>query len=260
VWLKDLGPTVRVEYSTYGDEPEPGNHHYRGGKWTGVYDFFRANPQFLQEFEFFWFPDDDIVTSSDTARAFLQLCQSEAFELAQPALTPESFFAYRETVVSPSFRYRKTNLVELMMPCMARHVLLQALPLFENRHAALGIDWMWQNFATDPRNKVAIADSVPMFHSRPRNTHLSQKMSAQSISIAEERARTFESLAIQPLTPIVYGGVSRRGRHVKNNLRVSAMLLAGYLSIHSKITNGRWQFKHTRKLVMKQLRLNSADQ
>lgn len=258
-WLTNLGPAAHVEYSTYGDSPEPGIHHYRGGKWTGIFDFFKNNPQTLQAFQFFWFPDDDIVTCADTAVEFMALCQSESFELAQPALSPESYFAYRETIVSPFFRYRKTNFVELMMPCMRRDFLLRALPLFENRHAALGIDWIWQNLASDPRNKVAIADCYPMFHSRPRNTHLAQKMSAQSISIAEEKARTFESLAVPVMTPIVYGGVSRRGRHIGSNLRVSAMLFAGYLNVRSRIANGRWQFKHTRKLVLKQLRFKSAN-
>jgi len=251
--LRQIQDRAEVAYSTYGENIEPGSHHYRGGKWAGLFDFFVKQPDLLERYEYFWFPDDDICTTGDAAAAFLSLCHLRNFEIAQPALTPDSYFAYRETIQSPLFEYRRTNLVELMMPCMRRSFLRKILPLFEGRHAALGLDWVWQNSADRPQTNVAIVDAYPMRHSRPRNTHLATKMRGQNISIADERANTFEALSIQPLTPVVYGGMLKNGRNARNNTYIALNLFAGYLSVQKNITNGKWTMKHSLKLALKQL-------
>lgn len=257
-WLSELGELAKVEYSTYGDEPEHEAHFFRGGKWAGLHDFFMQNPKLLEIYEYFWFPDDDILTTGDNAAAFLRLCRLENFELAQPSLTPDSYFAYRELIGNPRFSFRNTNLVELMMPCMRADFLRRVLPLFEGKHAALGLDWMWQNLAQAPLEKIAVVDAYPMLHSRPRNQHLTAKMRGQDISIADERAAMFAEHSIQTMVPLVYSARLLSGRHVKNNFALTALLLLGHLTVAPKVTNGVWRRKHTFKLARNQLKRRCA--
>lgn len=256
--MRALGERTEFRCSTYG-MVEEGVHHFRGGKWAGLYDFFRQNPDLLHAYDYFWFPDDDIETIAGIASAFLSLCAEEGFELAQPALTPDSYFAYRETIVNPRFRFRRTNFVELMMPLMRREFLLRVLPLFDGRHAALGIDWVWQEAAVRPLENVAVVDAYPMSHTRPRNRYLASKMREQDINLAEERSRTFAMYDIQPIVPIVYGGRLKNGVETGNRLRLAAELLLGYEKIRRKVENGAWTARHTVKLVVRQLRAASSN-
>ncbi|MGK9055026.1 hypothetical protein [Neorhizobium petrolearium] len=253
-WMKALNGFITFSCSAYGTELEAGVHHFRGGKWAGIYDFFRQQPELLQTYDYFWFPDDDIETTPDTASSFLSLCLKEGFELAQPALTPESYFAYRETIENPRFHFRRTNFVELMMPLMRQDFLLKVLPLFEGKHAALGIDWMWQRAAAKPCQNVAIIDASPMSHTRPRNQLLATKMNDQNISISEERAQTLKRYDIRPITPRTYSGQLKNGAYTQNKLRLAAELLLGYIIIKKKVTNGDWTAKHIAQLILRQLK------
>jgi len=253
--MKALDGSADFRCSTYGAQQEPATHHYRGGKWAGIYDFFREQPELLQAYDYFWFPDDDIETSVGIASSFLSLCVERGFELAQPALTPNSYFAYRETIQNPRFRFRRTNFVELMMPLMEREFLMRVLPLFEGKHAALGIDWIWQRAAARPYENVAIIDACPMAHTRPRNLHLATKMRDQNICIAEEKAETLEKYNIKMITPVVYSGQLKNGVEARHRLRLAGELLIGHLNVRKKIKNGRWTAEHTVKLLLRQLGL-----
>jgi hypothetical protein len=253
-WMKDLDGVATFACSTYGGEPEAGIHHFRGGKWIGIVDFFRHRPDLLQAYDYFWFPDDDIETTVETARSFLSLCINEGLELAQPALMPVSYFAYKETIENPRFRIRRTNFVELMMPFMRRDFLLKTLPLLDGKHAALGIDWIWQTAASDPYEKVAIVDLHPMLHGRPRNQHLAAKMRSQGINLAEERSKTIQNHNVRRMSPVVYGGQLKGGAETRSRLRLALEVSLGYLSMRRKITNGRWPTMYVARLLWRQLR------
>ena len=255
-WMKELDGAAVFRCSAYGAQQEPGVHHYRGGKWAGIYDFFRKQPELLQSYDYFWFPDDDIETTADKASSFMSICMENGFELAQPALTTDSYFAYRETIENPRFRFRRTNFVELMMPLMKREFLLKVLPLFEGKHAALGIDWIWQEAAARPYENVAIIDAFPMSHTRPRNLHLVTKMRDQDISITDEKTKTFEAHNIKLHNPIVYSGELKNGATIRNRLHLAGELLIGHIKVRKKIKNGRWSADHTVRLLLRQL-LNS---
>lgn len=199
-------PACSLQTSTTFD------HFFEGGKWAGIFDFFRHNPDTLSQFDYFWFPDDDIVSSTQNALDFLKIVVSENFELAQPALTPNSFYAYRPTLQNPQFIFRHTNFVELMLPIMKKEILTKVLPLFEQRHAALGVDQFWHLLSTDPANKIAIVDQTPMYHSRPRGTFLKENMTRQSRSISDEKQQTVALLNIVPTPPVTMSG-RLKGKH-----------------------------------------------
>lgn len=257
-WLFNLEEYASVVVSTYGATFRSGNHHFIGGKWIGVLDYFRQNPAALTEYDYFWFPDDDIETDGDTAASFLQLCADNKFELAQPALTPDSYFAYRETIQNPQFQFRKTNFVELMMPLMRRDFLIKVLPLLEDKHAALGVDWIWQTLAEAPRRNVAIIDRYPMRHGRPRNTNLKARMTSQGVDLLAERAETFARYNIKPLQPVTFSARLRNGRDIVHPLRISLSLCIGYTRVRSAIRHGSWPGLFPLKLAWRNIWMHGA--
>jgi len=240
VWAKTHGGYYDCLLSQYGTEIDPKHHHFIGGKWAGIYDLFTGSPELLERYEYFWLPDDDIETTPEEICKFLFIAQSEGFQLAQPALTPSSVYAYRLTVSNPRFKFRKTNFVELMLPLLHRDVLEKALPFFANRHAALGIDWMWHRLTSNPDEDIAIVDCVPMGHHRPRKTHLAMRMRQNHrIDIMKEREHTMRELDIQPLVPRAHAGCLANGRAVKAS-RLAFETIFGYWSIRNKIKQRRW--------------------
>jgi hypothetical protein len=178
-------------------------HRFQGGKWTGLYDYFLQNPGDIDAYDLFWFPDDDIEADAQAVNRFLSIVCQEQFELAQPALTPDSYFNHLITLAHPSFAFRRTNFVELMMPIMTRRMLLKLLPIFKDRHAALGIDLFWHQLASRPDQNVAIVDAAPLRHGRRGQVLLKSAMREQSIDIDAEKRETMGVLSVRAPLQVV---------------------------------------------------------
>src|SRR6185437_9031809 len=63
----------------------------RGGKWDGLYALF-ADGELLSRYEYFWLPDDDIAARTEDINAIFAAMRRYKLEVAQPALTRDSFF------------------------------------------------------------------------------------------------------------------------------------------------------------------------
>jgi hypothetical protein len=212
-----------IHFSVYGENREdhpPNAHFYNGGKWAGIFDFFLAQPSLIDQHDYFWFPDDDIEADAETIDDFLTIALNQDFDLAQPALTHDSYFADPLTLAHPSFEFRRTNFVELMMPLFSREILLRALPLFEGRHAALGMDLFWHHLSIDPARKVAIIDAAPMRHTRPRGKHLNNRMAQQQLNIQDEKRTTMKALSISRPWPVVRSARLLDGRELVRGPRL----------------------------------------
>ncbi|WP_305989271.1 hypothetical protein [Roseibium sp. MMSF_3544] len=230
-WLEDrnIQNQFCVRYSYYGDELSKQNvdHYYSGGKWSGIFDFFEAN-KVLNEFEYFWFLDDDIESTPENALLFQRTAIEHGFKLAQPALLPDSFFAHSITLANPQFKFRRTNFVELMMPWMHRSVLTRVLPLFKDRHAALGLDLFWHQLTDDPTNDVAIVDEAPMGHYRPRRKHLRTNLNKQAINMFSEKKETIETFKVKRQLAVVLSAVSKDGTYLIRGPKLWRALLRGF--------------------------------
>ena len=198
-------------------------HHFQGGKWAGIYDFFR--------YDYFWFPDDDIETTPENAFRFLDIVRREGLVLAQPALTPDSYYAYPITLANPRFRFRRTSFVELMMPIIRRDLLQAVLPMFRDRHAGMGLDFFWQQLTRHPDRDVAIIDAVAMGHFRPRQTHLKGRMSEMNVDIHAERDRTMEEFSIRPQPPATLSAITREGKELRRGLALWLTCLLGLMQM-----------------------------
>ncbi len=218
---------VAVDISRYRFREGDEGHCFRGGKWAGIYDYFEKNRDLLDRFDYFWLPDDDIESSPANVLDFLAIVARNRFRLAQPALRPDSYFAHALTLQSPYFVYRNTSLVELMMPVFSAALLKEVLPLFKDRHAALGLDLFWHQLPSRSKRAVAIVDATPMGHYRPRQQFLAGNMTQMQVNIVEEGKATRRQFGVkrQPLANI--GAKTRLGLYLRQGRLLTWLYMRG---------------------------------
>ena len=228
-------------------------HYFKGGKWSGIYDLFQTYPDLIDSFDYFWFVDDDIRASCQTAADFIKIVKENSFQLAQPALTADSYWAHRITLENRGLLYRHTNLVELMMPIMHRDVVRRALPLFKGRDAAMGIDFMWHQLTNDPARDVAIIDATPMQHSRPRQKLLNNAMKKCNKDIFKERDDTIRQFSIKRQMPVVLGAKTRKNQEIKRNAMLLLRLALELGRLRTDMRMQKLRMRDFRNLIIHQL-------
>jgi hypothetical protein len=215
-------------------------HHYKGGKWDGIYAFFAAHPDLLETYDYFWLVDDDIQATARQADELFKYIENFRFEIAQPALTADSYHAHRLTLQCPAFSHRHTNFVELMMPVLSRAVLKQVLPYFENTQSGLGLDWLWNRFVCRPKESIAIIDRISMSHHRPRNKHLRGKMEEAGISAHDERQAAIKNWKLSRIYPLAFSGMLLNGKRVSNRYAMSCLMTTSYWTLRRSIDRPAW--------------------
>lgn len=188
---------------------------YKGGKWDGLYQFFRENAELLDRYDYIWLPDDDISTSVDDLNRVFALTRSYGLELAQPALTPDSYFWHPITLRCALTRVRYTTFVEVMVPVLRTDLLRKALPFFEHTKSGWGIDQMWARLTTDPRNKCAILDEIAVHHTRPVGSVLAQVMKSEGQSGENEMDRLSGLFDVHAARPLCFRAITRGGLTVR---------------------------------------------
>jgi len=173
-WLKGADPrnwNIVVNY--FGDDAdkyrEPGvvRIDSKGPKWPALQQLILSHPEFITDYEYIWLPDDDLqATKTDINRLF-ELMKIYKLEVAQPALTWNSYYSHITTLQNSMTKIRFTNYVEVMAPCFCSAMLRKAVPLFNSNLSGWGLDYLWPALADDPLNDIAILDEVTVRHTRP---------------------------------------------------------------------------------------------
>lgn len=227
----DLGVNVNVDFL----------HYCQGGKWDGIHNFFSTNSRLLSAYDYFWLVDDDIEASPQNVTALFDYVRTHHFELAQPALTLDSYCSYRLTLQCPDFSHRNSNFVELMAPVLANHMLERALPLFAGTLSGWGIDWYWHHLASRPHDGIAIVDAIPVGHRRPIGQHLRGKMRDLGVNPFSERKQLAKKLNRYIwLYPVAFRGMLKDGSSVSSNIKTAYLMIKSYWSTRKRITASKW--------------------
>lgn len=146
-------------------------HMAVGGKWEGIYQFFEAHPEFIEAYDYFWFPDDDIMTSCSAINTIIEIAERYDLKAFQPALDSNSYYAHPITLNHRSFILRYTNFIETMVPFIDRDILKRMLPLFKKARFGFGFDYIFSQYANGSggkaQTKAAIIDAITVQHTRP---------------------------------------------------------------------------------------------
>jgi hypothetical protein len=157
--------------SWFGDEPPKVAHGavfvhmQKGAKWPGLKETLAAHGDLISRYRYVWLPDDDLLAVPEDISRMFAICDELQLELAQPALTPDSYFTHLVTMQHRAFQLRFTNFVEIMAPVLSAAMLTKIYPTLDGRISGYGLDALWARFSR--LGKVAIIDDTPVKHTRP---------------------------------------------------------------------------------------------
>jgi hypothetical protein len=173
-WLKGTEPrTWDLVVNYFGDDPDKYREpdvvriDSKGPKWPALHDLIQSHPEFVANYDYIWLPDDDLLAAKADINRFFALVKSYNLEVAQPALTWDSYYSHITTLRNNMTKIRFTNYVEVMAPCLCSAMLQKALPLFNSNLSGWGLDHVWCTLADDPLNRIAIIDEITVRHTRP---------------------------------------------------------------------------------------------
>jgi hypothetical protein len=175
LWLESMNGHERnwdLCLSYYGDRPEQWRDQaeyfvaQKGTKFGGL-DKLVGAPGFLWDYDYIWFPDDDLLIDGADINLMFALARRFDLLLAQPSLALGCFVNHRITEQQRDCRLRFTSFVEIMAPLFAREALAVVAPSFGLNQSGYGLDHLWPALLGAPLNRIAVIDEVAMVHTRP---------------------------------------------------------------------------------------------
>lgn len=159
----------------FGDDPEK----WQGGDWVRIasksrklpalHDLFLEHEHIIRKYEYVWCPDDDLDCSCEEISRMFAICHEYSLDMAQPSLTPNSYFTYQSTLHNAPFRLRYMYFVEMMAPCFSRETLWELLPTFAEKDnlSGWGVDHVWAQLVRRRQGRAAVIDAAQIWHTRP---------------------------------------------------------------------------------------------
>lgn len=142
-------------------------------KWKLIFHF--ASKYDLSNYEYIFVLDDDILTSPEVIDLIFRFCKEYNLDLAQPAMSLDSYHAGSSSTLIPGAKMHITNSVEIMCPIFSK----RAWPICIS-HAdkmpigvGFGLEGFWtkelesQGGITKFGGLVAVIDQYPVKHTRP---------------------------------------------------------------------------------------------
>lgn len=162
----------------------------KGYKYPLLFDLLNTQVD-LSQYDAFFFPDDDVVISTEKINQLFKLFHEYKLELSQPSLDRESYFSHKITrnCRKKNVLLRYSNFVEIMCPIFSRNALQRCLPTFSSSETGYGLDYVWPNLLNF--KDIAIIDAVQAHHARPVQSF--QKLKAAGI----DSKRLIESVCSQ---------------------------------------------------------------
>ena len=261
--------------SYFGDDNPPAKgavfvHRQKGAKWPGLAATLAEYADVISQYRYVWLPDDDLLCDPHQVSRMFAICDELQLDLAQPALTRDSYFTHLMTLQHSEFQLRFTNFVEIMAPVLSAAMLKRVLPTLEGSISGYGLDNLWPRMTQ--LGKVAIIDETPVKHTRPVGGPNYVFSKQAGISPAEEAHRVLANHFVETAADfqINFAGLLQDGEPVcigptreeidmilkklivsANGLKVSALFLTRYLSNHLTywMGNGEGRSSYPREMV-----------
>jgi hypothetical protein len=143
--------------------------HYHNYKWHMIQDFFIQHPQFLKDYQSFFFVDDDIEINLVQINNLFQCFNYLPIQLAQPSLTADSFMSWRSLQHKNNSGLRYVTTVELMCPMMKQPALEKLMPTFKLSKSGWGVDLLWGKEipAYFGAKQIVVLDIIQVRHGKP---------------------------------------------------------------------------------------------
>lgn len=138
----------------------------KGQKLKSVYNYLQSHPEYIDKYDYFFIPDDDIQMDTYTVCKLFSIMRTFDLKIAQPALK-QSYYSWEHTLHCHFSKIRYTNYVEMMVPCFSKEVLKKVLFTFNENDSGWGADFHWHSLIDSNTHDMAIIDEVSVVHTRP---------------------------------------------------------------------------------------------
>lgn len=142
--------------------------HLRDYKWFMLHKLFtELKPEWLQQYDYFYFLDDDIGIDTEEINQMFRLSKVVGASISQASLSADSFCSW------PMFKQRKdcfmryVGQIEVMAPLFDQASLKICLPSFIGNRSSWGVDSVWSKLLGYPEDKLVVFDTVVMRHTLP---------------------------------------------------------------------------------------------
>ncbi|MDX3772603.1 DUF707 domain-containing protein [Chromatiaceae bacterium AAb-1] len=179
-WLQGATPLFDIFLSYFGDTPQKFREdatYYeqaKGGKWPEIARIITDNKALISQYQAIWLPDDDLLINAADINKMFSFMLAFDLDLAQPALSMNSYFSHSSLLQKKGSVLRLTNFVEVMAPVFSQHALMTLEPTFSQSPSGWGLDNLWPNLLS-PKSKIAIIDDICVVHTRPVGGELYKK-------------------------------------------------------------------------------------
>lgn len=173
-WLTGAEPHFDLYLSCFSNEPRKyqGQTKYyeqvKGGKWPELHRIVTDNTEIIEKYDAVWMPDDDLLADADTINRMFAFFEAFNLDLAQPALSMDSYFSHPSLLQTPNSIIRYTNFIEVMAPIFSKAALQNLKTTFGQSASGWGLDTLWPLLLNnDNKRGVAVLDAVTVVHTRP---------------------------------------------------------------------------------------------
>lgn len=233
-WLEEENEKRNWDFiiNYFGDDPDK----FRGGDWLridskglkmqGLHDFIRAHEDLVRRYEFVWLPDEDLRIRCEDINRMFDICRERQLKLAQPSLSPDSYFSHPVTLHCRGFKLRYTSFVEIMAPCLSTEALWTVLPTMDGIYSGWGLDFVWPKLLSSGSPAIGIIDEVRMTHTRPVGGGTFYQVVAGMGQSAWNEMKSIEArYGIEDRRYEIHGGILDSGRPTESR----ALILWLYL-------------------------------
>lgn len=140
--------------------------HMEGQKLWLTYKYLNLHPEYIDKYDFFFIPDDDIIMDARNIMQFFECMEKYNLKIAQPSLRC-SYFTWGHVLRDNCCSLRYTNFVEMMVPCFSREALKNVLFTFNENSTGWGTETHWPLLIKTNNKDMAIIDEVSVLHTRP---------------------------------------------------------------------------------------------
>lgn len=143
--------------------------HLADFKWIMIHQFFERNVAYLNDYDYFFFPDDDIEMDKGKIELLFQMMRHYSLHMTQPVLSQGSFKSWKILKQKWFSGIRYLSTVELMCPALSREAVTDLLPTFSLNKSGWGIDILWGELIRRKfgNKSIAVFDPIAAKHTKP---------------------------------------------------------------------------------------------
>jgi hypothetical protein len=143
-------------------------YHLKGFKYHMIHELFtKIHPEWLRQYDFFYFLDDDIEIDTHQINSIFILSRALGSWISQACLTQDSFCSWPMFKQQTNSFCRFVGQIEVMAPLFDRDSLIKCIDSFIGNRSSWGIDAVWSKILGYPKDRLIVFDIVAMRHTMP---------------------------------------------------------------------------------------------